>query len=78
MITVEHELLNIKEKVELSEAAKKAIRMQHKNEQQRMKKGWRWIKVGAQTRILVPCDKKGNPTEEGKRKIDRLKQNIFI
>jgi hypothetical protein len=38
--------------------------------------GYKWIRVNPRVTILVPCDKKGNPTEEGLRKIELLKKAL--
>lgn len=52
-------------------ALEKAQRLEHK----RMKKGWQYVKIKHNLSILVPCDKHGNPTKEGKRKIEIALQN---
>ncbi len=55
-------------------AAKKCVEMEH----ERIKQGWRWIKVGTHSKILVPCDEKGNPTQDGLQRIERMKQSLGI
>ena len=42
--------------------------------EKKIKEGWRWIKVNERLKILVPCDKHGNPTKEGLEKIQVHKQ----
>ena len=42
-------------------------------EEKEIKKGHRWFKVNARTKILVECDKDGNPTKRGQEIIDRYK-----
>ena len=54
-------------------SAKVAEKM-NKLEKKRMGDGWRWIKLSPRTRVFVPCDKKGNPTKEGRRLIDIAKK----
>lgn len=38
-------------------------------EKKRLDDGWRYIKVSKSTEVFVPCDKDGNPTEDGLRRI---------
>ena len=52
----------------------KAKRIENKN----LKKGYRWIKINERNSIFVPCDKKGNPTKDGLRKINMLKLTLGI
>lgn len=52
----------------------KAKRIEQKNE----KKGYRWIKINERNKIFVPCDKNGDPTEEGQRRIQLLKNALGI
>lgn len=42
-------------------------------ERKNIKQGYRWIRISPITEIHVPCDKEGNPTEEGLRRIKLLK-----
>ena len=66
------------ERREVTTAAKAAAKKGAKMEKERIKQGWRWVNVGTRSKILVPCDKKGNPTQDGLRRIERLKQNLGI
>ena len=43
-------------------------------EQKKAKNGCRWIKLNERVRVFVQCDKDGNPTKEGKRQIDIIKE----
>ena len=52
----------------------KAKRIENKN----LKKGYRWIEINERNKIFVPCDKKGNPTKEGERKIQLFKNALGI
>ena len=47
-------------------------------EQKQTKKGYRWIKINERNSIFVPCDKNGDPTEEGQRRIQLFKNAIGI
>ena len=38
-------------------------------EKKRLKEGWRYIMVAPHLELFVPCDKDGNPTKEGRRRI---------
>jgi len=62
----------------VTQAAKAAAKKGAKMERERIRQGWRWVKVGTHSKILVPCDKKGNPTQDGLRRIERMKQNLGI
>ena len=53
------------------EKAKRIERKQTKN-------GYRWIEINERNKIFVPCDKKGNPTKEGERKIQLFKNALGI
>lgn len=50
----------------LLENAKKRERLMIKN-------GWRWKKINGRISVLVPCDKNGNPTEQGLKIIKKQK-----
>ena len=52
----------------------KAKRIENKN----LKKGYRWIKINERNKIFIPCDKKGNPTKDGQRKIEIFKNALGI
>ena len=36
------------------------------------KQGWQDVQLPNGTKVFVPCDKKGNPTKEGKKRIEEL------
>lgn len=46
-----------------------ALEKVKKKEKKNQKAGYRWIRVANNSRLHVPCDKNGEPTEEGKRMI---------
>lgn len=69
------------------EAAKKAVGDKELNalnkakrqEEKKLKKGWRYYKVSNTVSVLVPFDKKeGVPTEEGWRMINIQKELLGI
>lgn len=64
--------INNTEKV--TDASVRAAEKAHRQEERRLKKGWRWVKITPRTRILVPCDKNGNPTKEGQRLIEETRK----
>ena len=49
----------------VTESDKKSLEAAKKYEKKKIKEGWRWVKVNERLKILVPCDKHGNPTKEG-------------
>lgn len=78
MARIGHELAWADERCAVTQAAKAAAKKGAKIEHERINQGWRWVNVGTRSKILVPCDKKGNPTQDGLRKIERMKQNLGI
>ena len=36
------------------------------------KQGWQDVQLPNGIKVFVPCDKKGNPTKEGKKRIEEL------
>lgn len=63
-----------KEKSEAILALEKARRLEKK----RLKQGYRWVKVGLRNKILVQCDKDGNPTPSECLKIENLKKQLGV
>ncbi len=61
------------EKGVVTEKDIKALESAKKLERRNEKNGYRWIRVSPRMTIHVPCDKDGNPTEEGQRRINILK-----
>ena len=55
-----------------------ALERAKKIEARLLRKGYRWIKLNPRLQICVPCDKHGNPTPEGERKIAILKESQGI
>ena len=66
------------ERVESRIEALKCVKRGHDVEEKRRKQGWRYIKITPTYQVFVPCDKKGNPTEEGMVRINRQKQLLGI
>ena len=52
----------------------KALEKVKAKERKNVKKGYRWIRISPVTQIHVPCDEDGNPTKEGLRRINILKE----
>lgn len=63
------------DKEKVPEASRRAAEKAHKIEEQRIKKGWRWISITPRTKIFVPCNKNGTPTKEGMELIEQAKKN---
>lgn len=78
MSNIANEMVWAEERSTVTQAARTAIKKAKKIECENIKKGWRWIKVGTRTQILVPCDKDGKPTQDGLQRIQRLKKNLCI
>ena len=49
-----------------------------KLESERLEKGWRYFRISKNMTILVPCDKKGNPTKEGLKRIEERKKSLLM
>lgn len=54
----------------------KALEHAKKIEDRLEKHGYKWVKINERLKIFVPCDKNGNPTLEGQRRIALLKANM--
>lgn len=78
MARIGTEMIWAQERKESLIATRAAVKKGTKIEQKRIKAGWRYVQVNERTKILVPCDKKGKPTEEGEKKILALKKNLGI
>lgn len=56
-----------------------ALKKAKRQEERRIKKGWRYYKISNNTSVLVPFDKRKNaPTEEGMRLIEKQKEILGI
>lgn len=78
MTSVGNEVLWAEEKNIVTQAAINAVKKGKKQEEEKLKNGWKYIQVGNTTKILVPCDEDGNPTEDGTRRINKLKEILGI
>lgn len=56
----------------------KALERAKKIEDRLEKHGYKWVKINERLKIFVPCDKNGNPTLDGQRRIALLKANMGI
>ena len=54
----------------------KALERAKKIEARLEKHGYKWVKINERREIFVPCDKNGNPTLDGQRRIALLKANM--
>lgn len=64
------------ERKNVLESAKKALLKVKGEEKKNTRNGWRWIAINSRTKIFVPCDENGNPTKEGRRKIQEVTKNM--
>lgn len=78
MANITNELVCTSEREENFKTTKKAFESCKKREKEQIEKGWKWVKVGARTQVLVPCDDDGNPTEIGLRQIEKIKKILGI
>lgn len=53
------------------ESDKRILEKAKRKEQKQLNKGWKWYKVNDKLRVLIPFDKKGNITLQGKEIIER-------
>lgn len=58
--------------------AKRVLAKAKKIEQERIEQGWRWFEIDKQTKILVPCEDTGKPTEKGKIMIEAEKNALLL
>lgn len=68
----------IHDKSAVTEKDKCVLEKAKRQEQKKIKKGYRWIKINERNKIFVPCDRKGVPTKEGMEKIEVFKKYIGI
>lgn len=58
------------------EKAKKALDKATQSEASLLSVGWKHVKVKRGLTILVPCDAEGSPTDNGKRIINNIINNL--
>ena len=58
----------------VSESSRKALDRERKREMDKIRHGYRWIRLSERTKVLVPCDKDGKPTKEGLRIIGEMRK----
>lgn len=64
---------------EIKEKKEKAVVVKaRKLETERLKEGWKYHSISKNMKILVPCDKKGNPTKEGLKRIEERKKSLML
>lgn len=57
----------------VTEKDRNALAKAKKIEERDIRKGYRWYAIDNRTKILIECDKHGNPTKRGLEKIERYK-----
>lgn len=63
---------------ELRQKAVKVLVKAKEIEKRKLEQGWRWVRIGKLSKILVPCDKNGKPTLDGQKQIDNVRNTINI
>lgn len=72
------EMAWVDERSIVTQAAVNGVRKGARIEKERIANGWRWVKVGKRTQILIPCDSEGNPTKDGLERIERMKKTLSV
>jgi len=75
---VGHDLAKINESNHLEKEINKALKKGKEKEKRLIEQGWRWVKISSISKLLVPCDKNGNPTKQGLEKIKKYKEHLGI
>ena len=57
----------------VTEKDRQAALKADKKDARDIRHGYRWIRIDPRTKVLVECDKQGNPTEKGRRQIEMIK-----
>ena len=57
---------------------RKVLEKVKKMEEKALKKGYRYVKIGNSTEILVPFGKDGKPTKDGKRRIEIMENMLGV
>lgn len=60
----------------VTESDRKGLEKAHRYEKVMLKNGYRWYTINSCTKILVECDKDGNPTKMGKQQIKRAQEIV--
>lgn len=47
-------------------------------EADKVSRGWRYVRADNTTKVLVPCDKNGNPTDEGLVRLERCRKMLGL
>lgn len=58
--------------------ARKTLEKAKKMDIKRDKDGWCFVRINGMTELHVPCDEDGNPTDDGLRRIERMKEYLGI
>ena len=60
----------------VTENDRKALEKAHRYEKKLKRKGYRWYKINNRTQVFVQCDKKGKPTADGQKTIEKIKKIV--
>ncbi len=47
-------------------------------EKERMDRGWQYVELTKQMKILVPCDIYGNPTKKGLERMEERRKSLCV
>lgn len=64
----------VSEEIKARHYARAALANARKQEEEKVKKGWRYIKLNDRIQLFVPCKKDGKPTNEGIKMIQKQKE----
>lgn len=59
-------------------AALRALQRAKKIEADKIKKGYAYVEATKTLKVLVPCDRKGKPTEEGRKILESYRRTIKV
>ena len=62
----------------VTESDRRGLEKAHRHEKEMLKNGYRWHTINSSTKILVECDKDGNPTQRGKQQIKRAREIVAL
>lgn len=66
----------IKERQEMEDGAQRTLALAKRQEKKRLRIGWRYVQATPSCKIFIPCDRNGNPTTAGQKRLDEFRQNF--
>ena len=78
MGNVNNEIRWANERSSAESLAERTLEKCKRREQKLLKQGYRYYQVGRITQVLVPYNEYGNPTKEGREKLQRMKEHLGI